>query len=77
MCEEWWDERLLREQVEKLKRASDAPAPMPEPETADKPQPKPQRPAPAGLWIPAAPLRSRNCYEDALRFNPLYFPLLR
>jgi hypothetical protein len=43
MCEEWWDERLLREQAEKLRRASKAPAPTPEPETADKPQPKPQQ----------------------------------
>jgi len=43
MCEEWWDERLLREQVEKLKRASDAPATKPGPESADKPQPKPQQ----------------------------------
>jgi len=42
MCEEWWDERLLREQAEKLKRANKAPAPTSNPETADKPQPKPQ-----------------------------------
>ncbi len=41
MCEEWWDERLLREQAEKLRRASNAPAPKPE--SADKPQPKPQQ----------------------------------
>ena len=41
MCEEWWDERLLREQAETLKRASNAPAQAPKPENADKPQPKP------------------------------------
>ncbi len=41
MCEEWWDERLLREQAEKLRCASNAPAPKPE--SADKPQPKPQQ----------------------------------
>ena len=42
MCEEWWDERLLREQAEKLRRASNAPAPASKPETADQPQPKQQ-----------------------------------
>jgi len=43
MCDEWWDERLLREQAEKLKRSSNAPAPKLNPESADKPQPKPQQ----------------------------------
>lgn len=43
MCEEWWDERLLREQAEKLKRASNVPPPAPKPESADKTQPKPQQ----------------------------------
>ena len=43
MCEEWWDERLLREQAEKLKRATTAPAQAPKPDTADKPQAKPQQ----------------------------------
>jgi hypothetical protein len=42
MCDEWWDERLLQEQAEKLKRASKAPATA-RPESADKPQPKPQQ----------------------------------
>jgi hypothetical protein len=39
MCEEWWDERLLQEQAEKLKRNT----PPPTPETAEKLQPKPQQ----------------------------------
>jgi hypothetical protein len=43
MCDEWWDERLLREQAEKLKRASNAPAQTPKPAAADKQQPKPQQ----------------------------------
>ena len=38
MCEEWWDERLLREQAEKLKRS---PAPT-QPEKQDRPERKPQ-----------------------------------
>jgi hypothetical protein len=40
MCEEWWDERLLREQAEKLKRST-APTP-PEPAKQDRPERKPQ-----------------------------------
>jgi len=40
MCEEWWDERLLREQAEKLKRST---APMqPQPEKQDRPERRPQ-----------------------------------
>jgi hypothetical protein len=41
MCEQWWDERLVREQAEKLKRSTTPPAPTPKPET-DKPERKPQ-----------------------------------
>ena len=41
MCEEWWDERLLREQAEELKRSTNAPK-QPVPERQDKPQRKPQ-----------------------------------
>jgi hypothetical protein len=42
MCEEWWDERLLREQAERLKRPTTAPASTPKPEKQDKPERKPQ-----------------------------------
>ena len=41
MCEQWWDERLVREQAEKLKRSTTAPAPAPKPEK-DKPERKPE-----------------------------------
>jgi hypothetical protein len=40
MCEEWWDERLLREQAEKLKRST-APT-QPQPEKQDRPERRPQ-----------------------------------
>jgi hypothetical protein len=43
MCEEWWDERLLREQAETLKRSTSAPAPKPDPEKQDRPERKPER----------------------------------
>jgi hypothetical protein len=43
MCEQWWDERLLREQAEKLKRPTSVPAPKPEPEKQDQPERKPER----------------------------------
>jgi hypothetical protein len=42
MCEHWWDERLLKEQVEKLKHSKMAPAPAPTPEKQEKPERKPQ-----------------------------------
>ena len=42
MCEEWWDERLLRERAEELKRTKSTPAPTPKPEKQDKPERKPQ-----------------------------------
>jgi hypothetical protein len=41
MCEHWWDERLLREEAEKLKRLN-TPPPAPKPEKQDKPERKPQ-----------------------------------
>ena len=40
MCEEWWDERLLREQAEKLRRST-APT-QPQPEKQDRPERRPQ-----------------------------------
>lgn len=43
MCEQWWDERLLREQAEKLKRATPAPSPTAKPEKQDAPERKPQK----------------------------------
>lgn len=43
MCEHWWDERLLREQAEKLKRATPSPVPATEPQEKDKPERKPQQ----------------------------------
>jgi hypothetical protein len=42
MCEEWWDERLLQEQAEKLKRRIPAPTPKAEPDRQDKPERRPQ-----------------------------------
>lgn len=42
MCEQWWDEGLLREQAEKLKRSTSAPPPTPKPDQQDKPERKPQ-----------------------------------
>jgi hypothetical protein len=42
MCEEWWDERLLKEQAEKLKRSSPL-APAPKREEQEKPERKPQK----------------------------------
>jgi hypothetical protein len=41
MCEEWWDERLLKEQAEKLKRSS-TPAMPAKPQEERKPERKPQ-----------------------------------
>jgi hypothetical protein len=43
MCEEWWDERLLREQAERLKRSTNAPAPKPDSEKQDRPEGRPER----------------------------------
>jgi len=43
MCEQWWDERLLKEQAEKLKRSSNPLAPAPKPEEQHKPERKPQK----------------------------------
>jgi len=42
MCEEWWDERLLREQAEKLKRAATPVVPAAKPQEQQKPERKPQ-----------------------------------
>jgi hypothetical protein len=42
MCEEWWDERLLQEQAEKLKRRIPAPTAEAEPGRQDKPDRRPQ-----------------------------------
>ncbi len=42
MCEEWWDERLLREQAEKLKRSTSVPASTPARPKQDKPERKPE-----------------------------------
>lgn len=42
MCEEWWDERLLKEQAEKLKRSSTPPHPAAQPQEQRKPERKPQ-----------------------------------
>lgn len=42
MCEEWWDERLLREQAEKLKRATTPVMPAGQPQEQAKPERKPQ-----------------------------------
>jgi hypothetical protein len=41
MCDQWWDERRVREQAEKLKRST-APAPTPKPEK-DNPERKPEK----------------------------------
>lgn len=43
MCEEWWDERLVREQAEKLRRATPPANPAAEPGKQDKPERKPQQ----------------------------------
>jgi hypothetical protein len=43
MCEEWWDERLLREQAERLKRSTSAPPQTPRPQRQDKPERKPEK----------------------------------
>ena len=40
MCDQWWDERLAKEQAEKLKRSSLPPAP--ERTEQQKPERKPQ-----------------------------------
>ncbi|MGH8669625.1 MAG: hypothetical protein ACREUH_10365 [Burkholderiales bacterium] len=46
MCEHWWDERLLREQAEKLKRQpvklQAQPQPREKPQQQEKPERKPQ-----------------------------------
>ena len=55
MCEHWWDERLLREQAEKLKRQPVKPEAKPQeqhkPERKPQQQPDPGRPRakPAGV----------------------------
>jgi hypothetical protein len=41
MCEKWWDERLLKEQAEKLKRADVPLVPAAPPQQHDKPERKP------------------------------------
>ena len=41
MCEHWWDERLLREQAEKLERPPAKPGARPQEE--QKPERKPQQ----------------------------------
>jgi hypothetical protein len=43
MCEEWWDERVLKEQAEKLKRAVPPPVPAAKPQQEHKPERKPQK----------------------------------
>jgi hypothetical protein len=43
MCEEWWDERLLKEQAEKLKRRTEPLAPAARPEEKAKPERRPQK----------------------------------
>jgi hypothetical protein len=43
MCEEWWDERLLKEQAEKLKRTSTPLAPPAKPQEQHQPERKPQK----------------------------------
>jgi hypothetical protein len=40
MCEHWWDERLLREHAERLKRQ---PAPDTKPQEQDRPERKPEQ----------------------------------
>lgn len=42
MCEEWWDDRLLKEQAEKLKRSSTPPLPATKPQEERKPERKRQ-----------------------------------
>jgi hypothetical protein len=46
MCEHWWDERLLREQAEKLKREPVKPEAKPQEKPERKPEPQPD-PVPA------------------------------
>jgi hypothetical protein len=41
MCEHWWDERLLREQAEKLERQQPV-KPEAQPQQQEKPERKPQ-----------------------------------
>lgn len=42
MCEYWWDERLLKEQAEKLKRSAAPVKPADKPQERQKPERKPQ-----------------------------------
>jgi len=42
MCDQWWDERLLREQAEKLKRSSTPPESPAAPQERERPERKPQ-----------------------------------
>ena len=46
MCEHWWDERLRREQAEKLKREPVKPEAKPQEKPERKPEPQPD-PVPA------------------------------
>jgi hypothetical protein len=46
MCEHWWDERLLREQAEKLKREPAKPEAKPQEKPERKPEQQPD-PVPA------------------------------
>ncbi len=41
MCEHWWDERLVREQADKLKRRPEKPEAKPREQ--EKPERKPQQ----------------------------------
>ena len=41
MCEHWWDERLLREQAERLKRQPVKPEAKPERKPQQQPDPVP------------------------------------
>ena len=44
MCEHWWDERLLREQAERLRRQPVKPeGALQEPQEQEKPERKPQQ----------------------------------
>lgn len=43
MCEYWFEERLLREQAEKLKRSSPPGEPKAEPQEQQPPERKPQQ----------------------------------
>lgn len=42
MCEQWWDERLLKEQAEKLKRSSAPPVAPASPQERERPESRPQ-----------------------------------